>query len=113
MICHMIIYHVSFNRQSKTNILKFHRHSWTFWGSHLNIHRLDQAVQEYYTESQTPVTHNTYEVVEYKYLTFCVNFNLSPIPTLKILLCYIVVCLGQEFLASFTIQTCLSGIHQI
>ena len=32
--------------------------------SHLDIHRLDQAVQEYYTAALTPATHKTYKAAE-------------------------------------------------
>ena len=74
---------------------------------------MDQAVQEYYTAALTPATHRTYKAAKRKYLTFCVNFSLSPIPTSENILCYFAACLGQEGLASSTIRTYLSGICQI
>ena len=61
----------------------------------------------------TPVTHKTYKAAECKYLTFCVNFSLSPIPTSENILCYFAMCLGQEGLTSSTIQTYVSDICQI
>ena len=74
---------------------------------------MDQAVREYYTAALTPATHKTYKAAERKYLTFCINFNLSPLPTSECLLSYFAVCLGQEGLASSTIRTYLSGVRQI
>ena len=74
---------------------------------------MDQAVQEHYTAALTPATHKTYKAAEQKYLTFCVNFSLSPISTSENILCYFAACLGQEGLASSTIRTYLSGIRQI
>ena len=73
---------------------------------------MDQAVQEYYTAALTPATHKTYKAAEHKYLTFCINFNLSPLPTSECLLCYFVTYLGQEGLASSTIWSYVSGVHQ-
>ena len=46
-------------------------------------------------------------------LIFCVNFNLSPIPTSENMLCYFAACLEQEGLASSIIRTYLSGVRQI
>ena len=74
---------------------------------------MDQAVWKYYTAALTPATHRTYKAAERKYLTFCVNFSLSPIPTSENILCYFAACLGQEGLASSTIRTYLSGIRQV
>ena len=62
----------------------------------------------YYTTALTPATHKTYKAAEHKYLTFCSNFNLSPLPTSECLLCYFATYLGWEGLASSTIWTYLS-----
>ena len=79
----------------------------------MDIHRLDQAVQEYYTAALTSATHKTYKAAEQKYLTFCANFSLPPITTSENILCYFAACLGQEGLASSTIRNYLSGVCQI
>ena len=65
----------------------------------LDIHRLDQAVLRYYLTALTPSTHKTYKAPEHKYLSFCNNFSLSPLPTSENILCYFAACLGQEGLA--------------
>ena len=81
--------------------------------AHLDIRRLDQAVRQYYEAALTPSTHKTYRAAEHKYLTFCNNFSVSPLPTSENILCYFAACLGQEGLASSSIRTYLSGIRQI
>ena len=45
----------------------------------MDIHRLDQAVQQFYQAALTQSTHKTYKAAERKYL--CTNFSLSPLPT--------------------------------
>ena len=47
----------------------------------MDFHRLDQAVQKFYQAALTQSTHKTYKVAERKYLSFCTNFSLSPLPT--------------------------------
>lgn len=79
----------------------------------MDIHRLDQAVLRYYQAALTPSTHKTYKAAEKRYLTFCINFSLSPLPVSENILCYFAACLGQEGLAYSTIRTYLSGIRQI
>ena len=81
--------------------------------SRLDIHRLDQAVQRFYQAALTTSTHKTYKAAERKYLSFCTNFSLPPLPTTENILCYFAACLGQEGLAGSSIQTYLSGIRQI
>ena len=44
----------------------------------MDIHRLDQAVQQFYQAALTQSTHKTYKAAEQKYLSFCTNFSLSP-----------------------------------
>ena len=44
----------------------------------LDIHRLDQAVQQFYQAALTPSRHKTYTAAERKYLSFCSNFSLPP-----------------------------------
>ena len=85
---------------SLLDLLGYNHHIWTS--------TLDQAVWEYYTTALTPETHKTYKAAEHKYLTFCINFNLSPLPTSECLLCYFATYLGQDGLASSTILTYVS-----
>ena len=85
---------------SLLDLLGYNHHIWTS--------TLDQAVWEYYTTALTPATHKTYKAAEHKYLTFCINFNLSPLPTSECLLCYFATYLGQDGLASSTIWSYLS-----
>ena len=74
---------------------------------------MDQAVQRFYQAALTTSTHKTYKAAERKYLSFCTNFSLPPLPTTENILCYFAACLGQEGLAGSSIQTYLSGIRQI
>ena len=53
-----------------------------------------------------------YKAAERKYLSFCNNFSLSPLPISENILCYFAACLGQEGLACSSIRTYLSGIRQ-
>ena len=79
----------------------------------MDIHRLDQTVRRYYEAALTASTRKTYKAAEHRYLTFCNNFSLSPLPASENILCYFAACLGQEGLAYSTIRTYLSGVRQI
>ena len=58
-------------------------------------------------------SHKAYRAAENKYLTFCNNFILQPLPSTEALLCYFVACLGWHGLAHSTICTYLSGVRQL
>jgi len=77
------------------------------------IHSLDQVVFHYFISTLSSSTHKTYKAAEKRYLQFCSNFLVSPLPVTENILYYFVACMGQEGLACFTIQTYLSGIHQL
>ena len=79
----------------------------------MDIHRLDQAVQQYYAAALTSSTHKTYTAAERKYLSFCTEFSITPIPTSENVLCYFAACMGQQGLAASSIRTYLSGIRQL
>lgn len=79
----------------------------------MDIHRLDPAVQQYFTAALTESSHRTYKSAERRYYDFCTNFSLTPFPTTENVLCYFVACLGQQGLAHSTIKTYLSGIRQV
>ena len=61
----------------------------------------------------TSSTHKTYKAAEKRYLTFCNNFSLPPLPASENVLCYFAACLGQEGLAYSSIRTYLSGVRQV
>ena len=82
-------------------------------GSHMDINNLDRAVLHYYSAALAPTTKKTYKAAERRYLQFCKDFALQPLPTSETLLCYFVACLGQQGLAHSTIKTYLSGVRQI
>ena len=69
----------------------------------MDIHRLDQAVQQYYAAALTSSTHKTYTAAERKYLSFCTEFSITPIPTSENVLCYFAACMGQQGLAASSI----------
>ena len=79
----------------------------------MDIHRLDQVVQQYYSAALTSSTHKTYKAAERKCLSFCNEFSITPIPSLENVLCYFAACMGQQNLLASTIRTYLSGICQL
>jgi len=79
---------------------------------HLDLQELDQTVQQYFTAGLAPSSHKTYQTAECRYLGFCSNFALTPLPTSEELLCYFSACLGQQGLAHTSIRTYLSGVRQ-
>ena len=78
----------------------------------MDYHSLDSAVQVYFAAALAPSTHSTYKAAERRYLSFCSNFHITPLPTTESSLCYFVACLGQQGLAHSTIRTYLSGVRQ-
>ena len=74
---------------------------------------MDQAVLRYYEAALTSSTHKTYKSAGNKYLSFCNQFSILPIPTSESTLCYFAACLAQEGFAHSTIRTYLCGVHQI
>ena len=79
----------------------------------MDIYRLDQVVQQYYLAALTSSTHKTYKATEHKYLSFCNEFSITPIPTSENVLCYFAACMAQQNLSASTIRTYLSGIRQL
>ena len=79
--------------------------------SHMDIHQLDEALRQYFTAALTNSTHKTYTAAERRYLSFCKDFNLAPLPVSESTLCYFVACLGQQGLAHSSINTYLSGTN--
>ena len=51
--------------------------------------------------------------MECKYLSFCNDFLITPIPTSENVLCYFVACLSQQNLSTSTIRTYQSGIRRM
>ena len=79
----------------------------------MDLHILDPAIRQYFSSALATSSHKTYKAAENKYLTFCNNFSLQPLPSSEPLLCYFVACLGQQGLAHSTIRTYLSGVRQL
>ena len=80
---------------------------------HMDLHILDPAIRRYFSSALATSSHKTYKAAGNKYLTFCNNFSLQPLPSSEALLCYFVACLGQQGLAHSTIRTYLSGVRQL
>ena len=78
----------------------------------MDLQELDQAVQIYFAAGM-PASHKTYLAAERRYIDFCHNFSLVPLPTSEATLCYFAACLGQQGLADTFIKTYLSGVHQL
>ena len=79
----------------------------------MDPHLLDPAIRLHFSSALASSSHKTYKAVENKYLTFCNNFSLRPLPTTEAILCYFVACLDQQGLAHSTIRTYLSGVRQL
>ena len=75
--------------------------------SGLIISQLDSAVQRFFNAGLTASSHKTYQAVEHRYMNFCINFVLQPLPTSEVTLCYFV---GQQGLSDSSIRIYLSGI---
>ena len=78
----------------------------------MDIHQLDDTLRRYFAAALASSTHKTYASAERRYLNFCKDFNLSPLPVAESTLCYFVACLGQQGLAHSSISTYLSGVRQ-
>ena len=78
-----------------------------------SVYSIDQAVCRYFVAALSSSTHKTYKAAERRYLQFCNNFSLTPLPVSENILCYFVACMGQEGLAGSSIRTYLSGIRQL
>ena len=81
--------------------------------SNMDIHSLDDALQSYYSAALAKSTHKTYKAAERRYISFCENIGVNPLPANESTLCYFVTWLGQEGLQHSTICTYLSGVRQI
>ena len=81
--------------------------------SGLIVSQLDSAVQRFFNAGLTASSHKTYQAAERRYMNFCINFALQPLPMSEVTLCYFVACLGQQGLSDSSIRTYLSGIRQL
>ena len=79
----------------------------------MDLHLLDPAIRLYFSSALAVSSHKTYKAAENKYLSFCKNFSLQPLPSTEATLCYFVACLGQQGLAHSSIHTYLSGVRQL
>ena len=61
--------------------------------SHMDIHQLDDAIRRYFAAALARSTHKMYAAAERRYLNFCKDFNLIPLPVSESTLCYFVACL--------------------
>ena len=80
---------------------------------HMDLHLLDPAIRLYFSSALAVSSYKTYKAAENKYLSFCNNFSLQPLPCTEATLCYFVACLGQQGLAHSSIRTYLSGVRQL
>lgn len=73
---------------------------------------LGEAVQKYYSEALTAATKRTYRAGQKRYMEFCKQFKLNPIPVSESNLCYFVAFLGEKGLMASSINGYLSAIRQ-
>ena len=113
LACHFEFWFSASHIEGKANIIADTLSRNNLQQPGMDIHRLDQVVQQYYSAALTSSTHKTCKEAERKYLSFCNEFSITPIPTSENVLCYFTACMGQQNLSASTIRTYLLGIRQL
>ena len=81
--------------------------------SSLDVSQLGDLVQYYLQASLAASTKRTYAAGQRRYLSFCSNTKVAPLPTLEITLCKFVAFLAHENLKHQTIKTYLSAVRNL
>ena len=81
-------------------------------GRKLDVSMLDEEVQFYFQRGVATSTLRTYRAGVNRYISFCFAYNVcNPFPASEYTLCYFVVSLAKEGLASSTIKTYLAAVR--
>ena len=81
--------------------------------SSLDVSQLGDLVQYYLQASLAASTKRTYAAGQRRYLSFCSNTKVAPLPTLEITLCKFVAFLAHENVKHQTIKTYLSAVRNL
>ena len=79
----------------------------------MDVRRLEEMVGEYVGESIAPSTARVYAVGQRRYLSFCRDSKLLPVPTSEHKLCLFVAHLASEGLQHSSIKGYLSAIRRL
>ena len=81
--------------------------------SGMDLPSLEAAVQSYYGCGIASSTNRTYNSAKKRFITFCMNYNLSPFPVSQMILCLFVSFLAKEGLQYQSIRAYLSAIRHL
>ena len=81
--------------------------------SGMDLPSLEAAVQSYYGCGIASSTNRTYNSAKKRFITFCINYNLSPFPVSQTILCLFVSFLAKEGLQYQSIRAYLSAIRHL
>ena len=79
----------------------------------LDIKHLDALVSHYFRESLAPSTRRSYRSAKIRYLDFCTNTHIKPLPTTERNLCMFASYLAHTGIAHQTIKSYLSAIKHL
>ena len=79
----------------------------------MGVVRLGQTIQMLFEQALAPATRRSYSAAQRRFLTFCKNHALAPLPLNESLLCHFVAFLYEEGLAHTTVKSYLSALRQL
>ena len=81
--------------------------------ANLDIRLLEGLVQSLYAKGIADSTMSAHSTSQRRYLTFCSNFGISPLPLCEYSLCLIATYLANQGLHACTISAYLSGLRYL
>ena len=79
----------------------------------MDLTSLGKAVQKYFELGVAESTNRTYHSAQKKYLTFCSNYNFTPLPVTQELACKFAVFLASQGLRPQSISAYLSAVRHL
>ena len=79
----------------------------------LDITGLDKAVEFYFHHALAPSTQRTYTSAQARYLSFCAQFDITPLPLQETHLCRYVSWLAKDNIAHTTVKSYLSALRHL
>ncbi|XP_064384103.1 uncharacterized protein LOC135333113 [Halichondria panicea] len=79
----------------------------------LDITGLDKAVEFYFHHALAPSTQRTYTSAQARYLSFCTQFDITPLPLQETHLCRYVSWLAKDNIAHTTVKSYLSALRHL
>ena len=74
---------------------------------------MEEAVQFFYSQGLAPSSQKAYKSAQSRYLNFCVQFNVQPLPLSENILCSFVAFLASRHVKFQTIKCYLSGVRHL